>query len=227
MTRSRWATFVTILFAIGVTNAQEPTVQADGRPRTARQQAHSRLYPQYDGRAPLLGSSGNTRVRIEDRGIEKFVSLPEFLSAPACAADAIVLATVRSFEAALTESKKFIFTDYDVTVDDVLKGDTALLYAGSQIVVTRPGGELVIEGRRLRADDRSFRPLSVGNRYLLFLNFLPVTQSFITKQDIGFAISAKGVSSLTNRPIAVAELSNIDWQAIRASAALAASGPCE
>lgn len=112
-------------------------------------------------------------------------------------------------------------------IDDVVKGDRELVYPGRHIVVTRPGGDLIIEGRRLRAEDRSFRTLSVGSQYLLFLNYLPDTQSFTTKQDIGFLVSAKGLSTLTNRPIAVAQLRDIDWQALRASATLAAASPCE
>lgn len=94
-------------------------------------------------------------------------------------ADAIVVVTVKSKVSQLTESENFIFTDYEVTVTEVLKDNSdAPLVAGNGITIVRPGGAVRVEGRVVRAIDRSAKPLQVGKQYLFFLCYIPATGAY-------------------------------------------------
>jgi len=47
-----------------------------------------------------------------------------------------------------------------------------------KVTVTRPGGSLQLNGRKLSAVLPEFRDFSTGGQYLLFLKFLPTSQDY-------------------------------------------------
>ena len=98
---------------------------------------------------------------------------------PACAADAIVLGTVKTSASQITEDQNFIFTDYVLLVQQVLKNNSrSPIQQEAEISVTRPGGAVLIGGKPVTAIDDSIPPLRRGKQYLLFLRYLPETDSF-------------------------------------------------
>ena len=64
------------------------------------------------------------------------------------------------------------------SINEVLKTKAATIHPQKVITVTRPGGKILIEGLIVNAVDRSFKPLAVGANVLLFLKYLPATDSY-------------------------------------------------
>lgn len=154
---------------------------------TEKQEQHSKLYNQYDS-----GRKLQDLLNLEDDDIHIRRSLPFRFGSPdqtrsdvdeikriTCAADAIVVATVKQSASQITASQRFVFTDYGLLVQEVLRNNTPeIIHRESEISVTRPGGAVLVDGRRITAIDESFLPLRRGNQYLLFLRYLPETESF-------------------------------------------------
>ncbi len=70
----------------------------------------------------------------------------------------------------------FIFTDSTILVEQVLKDNPAgPIDPGDSIIETRPGGKLVLDGRKLRVRDTGFVSLRLAGRYMLVLRFIPQT----------------------------------------------------
>jgi len=83
--------------------------------------------------------------------------------------DAIVIGRVNQKTSQLTENNKFVFTDYEVDVWDVIKSTTDLR-AGTTITVTCLGGRVLLEGILVTALHDQFPPWEVnGSDILLFL----------------------------------------------------------
>lgn len=101
------------------------------------------------------------------------------LKALAAASDAIVIGQVVEQASQLTEDDHFLFTDYQLELDRVLKEcPTAPLKVPGKITVTRSGGTVVLEGHVIRAVNENFPLFHKGFRYLLFLKYLPDTDAY-------------------------------------------------
>ena len=174
-----------------------------------KQKEHSKLYSAYKYTTKLTelsrDSSGNKRPEVN---ISILPALPELntsttipgtdgLQEVAANSDLVVIATPLSKTSQLTEDASFVFTDYDLSVDEVLKNNT-LVQPHSVITVTRPGGKILLEGRVISARDRSFKSLRAGGHYLLFLRYLPTTDSYqAVDNKSGFELVDNKVKALT------------------------------
>jgi hypothetical protein len=178
-----------------------------------KQKEHSKLYRKYKGLGKLTDlvkrEGNNTSDGLEVTQLPPLrelapggrISVPgTFLNTLAGSADVVVIGTVKGKTSQLTKNGTFVFTDYDVTVEEVLKGKDASLQPQSSIVVTRPGGRILLQGRVVSAVDRVFHPFSIGGRYLLFLKFLPSTGAYHAVSDQGSfrLINNKKVELLTD-----------------------------
>lgn len=152
-----------------------------------KQKKHSKIYK---------GTSWYTKGKkikdlISDKGdlnisapLLDFIKRPtppfnEFLRQQTCGADAVVLGVVNNKNSQLIEDGTFIFTDYDISVREVLKDNQAApVRQGDEITVTRLGGAIKLNGHIVRATDPSMGPLRVGETYLLYLKFLPDTGAY-------------------------------------------------
>lgn len=159
---------------------------------TEKQKEHSKLYKRYStGRrldVPPVQQGGeenqNSEVHVEPP-IQVVSETPysrsfdDFLREQTCEADAVVLVKVADKSSQLTEDRNFIFTDYTVTVEDVLKDNPKdRLELKSGRVITSPGGAVRINGRVARATDASFQWLEIGREYFLFLKYVPSTGAY-------------------------------------------------
>jgi hypothetical protein len=105
--------------------------------------------------------------------------LAEFLRRQTCAADLVVLGIVRNKASQLTEDGSFIFTDYEIAVEEVLKNNqVAPASQGDDITVTRYGGAVELNGHVARATDPAMGLLRAGETYLLYLKFLHETGAY-------------------------------------------------
>jgi hypothetical protein len=170
-----------------------------------KQREHSRLYKQYDTTQKIPDL-----VRKEKDDVEVYRLLPlgadlsggaataasETVKRITCNADAVVIGTVRDKASQLTEGESFVFTDYEFTVREVLKNNEAAPIT-AEITVTRPGGTIILNGKRVRALDESFKPLTVGQEYMLFVRFLPGTGSYTSiESGESFELRINKVKSL-------------------------------
>ena len=175
------------LVAMGMTNEQQEKKTSPQEGITPqKQKEHSKLYKTYgsgpDLRKQAATSEGDITKEITFGNIFSSGepnSLPPFLNAITCDADAIVIGTPKSESSQFTENGSFIFTDYEVTVEQVLKDNaTAPIQVGSNLIVTRPGGAIKLNGRNIRALIEDFKLFKTGERYVLFLRFIPTTSAY-------------------------------------------------
>lgn len=153
---------------------------------TKKQKAHSKLFEipggkQLEDFPPTDTGDVSTQQEVPLRVAPRYSGIKDYLQGLACKSDAVIVGTVRGKESQLTEQGTNIFTDYELAVDSVLKDNaTATIRPHNVITVTRAGGTVKLNGngRLLRAEFNSERPLKVDKTYLLFLKFIPDTGSY-------------------------------------------------
>jgi hypothetical protein len=127
---------------------------------------------------------------------EELAFLPEwqfnFPAFPVLKSDAIVTGQVLNAEAHRSNNKMNVFSNFEVRVDEVLKGN---LKVGNVINIQRIGGFVKYPGGRkvLFRLSRNGMP-GVGSRYALFLNVLDEDYTILTAYELG----ADGVVPLDN-----------------------------
>lgn len=136
-------------------------------------------------------------------GIKNPPAYPPYpLPGMACNSDAVVEARAQTAVSYLTKDQTFVYTDWTFTVLHVLKDNSKSPTAiGSNIVVVQPGGKLQISGRNVSATDVNFKEFQAGERYLLFLNYVPETGAYSAAADKSFYLNGKQVVFLTKEPI--------------------------
>lgn len=158
---------------------------------SARQKVHSELFDNHRGVAKLTDlirqdhSNPDQELKItilpglpEVSPHNELPAVDDWLSKLAASSDAVVIGTVVNKVSQLTKNETFVFTDYDLSVEEVLKDRTSTIQPQSIITVTRPGGKILLEGRIINARDKSFKPLVIGGRFLLFLRLIPKTGAY-------------------------------------------------
>jgi hypothetical protein len=105
--------------------------------------------------------------------------------------DLVVLGKTGTGTAHMTAEKDFLYTDWDFTVEEVLKNNaTSAVHSGATIIVTRPGGKLQVSGRIVYATCGDFLDFAPGQEYLVYLRFLPETGAYAVSGGGGaFAVS--------------------------------------
>lgn len=125
---------------------------------------------------PLVPTIGNSSV----------VTASEFLRNLSCDADAVVVGVVMGKKAHLTEDETFVYTEYDFSVEDILKNNsTSAIAVNGDIQITRPGGLIKLENQVIRVEDKSYPPLEIKKKYLLFLKFIPSANGYIVSDAKG------------------------------------------
>ncbi len=168
----------------------EPTPIEEGV-MTEKQEKHSKIFKGYRDSTggkrlkDLILNQNEVRVEVPigdvlaPRGTDLSEYLAAYLKKEVCNSDAIVVGTVTRKSSQLVDDGTFTFTDYEVNPDEVLRNNSkAPVQTGNSITLTRPGGSVNLKGHVIRARDRSYDLLSVGHRYLLFLQFVSETGAY-------------------------------------------------
>ena len=159
---------------------------------SAKQKRHSKFFKGYTkvlGEKKLQDLSaekGDVEVNYELGDVMYYRNINEaaILERLACAADTVVLGTVQNKSSQLIEDGTFTFTDYELHVEEVIKDNKAdPIQSGSNITITRPGGSVLLNGHTIRAVDFRRGLLMPKERYLLFLKYLPDTNSYFSFSD--------------------------------------------
>ena len=107
------------------------------------------------------------------------VSLDDLLQSRTCESDLVVVGDIIEKESQLTEDATFIFTDYTVKIQQVLKKDSFQPEAFDEVTVTRGGGRVELNGQEIEVREHEAEPLRIGHRYLLFLKRIPETGAYL------------------------------------------------
>lgn len=181
---------------------------------TGRQKKHSRLFKGYAQETPngkrlreLVAEKGDVSISREvgDQILPSSFSLDRYLRATSCGASAVVLGVVKGKSSQLTDEGTFTFTDYEITVEEVIRDNPAApIQPDAGITVSRPGGAVRLGGHTVSATDASARPLRVGERYLLFLQFIPETGAYkslvLGTADGSFQLRGDKVVQVSDQP---------------------------
>lgn len=202
-----------LIFATINLRGQDANAPSREKKLTGKQKEHSKLYKEFEGKNKKIkdlttAGKGDIKVGIIAEGevdtpYSPQFSLPAFLENSVCDADAVVIGSVNSKDSQLTEAGEFIFTDYEIIVEEVLKDNPAShISSNGNIVVTRAGGEMLVNGRKVTAISEYLEPLSVGGRYLLFLRFIPTTGAYQAYNSRGsFQLQNNKITALTKEPL--------------------------
>lgn len=164
------------------------------------EKVHSRLFHNGPvGQIPDMVSKGTGDVYVPCvvAVVQRiWVSPQEELAMLASESDLVALAKAEASESHMNADKDFLYTDWNFTVEEVLKENpNASVSPGATIVVTRPGGKLKVNGRTVFATCAAFLDFASGQEYLLYLHFVPETGSY----SIGAGARAYAVSATTKR----------------------------
>lgn len=173
---------------------------------TERQRLHSRLYPYRATTnktiSDLLAHAGGRILGIELSGQSQVLTESEtpenYFGELVRASDAVINGRVTKKLSQITEDDAFLFTDYDVVLTEVVKDNSAKpLTVGATIIVTRPGGKVVVNGIIVRAHDSGFEPLELNRPLLLFLRYIPESGAYRATRDTGtFEVDGSSIRPL-------------------------------
>jgi len=178
---------------------------------TERQRMHSKLFSDFrqgDSQTivELIAAYKEQKtvyrisVDVNTPRLSAEVEAPEsFFGKLAQESDAVILGRVTSKVSQITEDGRFIFTDYDVTIKEALKGHaSAQLRAGTTINVTCPGGKVLIGNTIVKSGGNSIASLPLNNHdVVLFVKALPQAGDFkLARYDASFELGDVSVTAL-------------------------------
>ena len=102
--------------------------------------------------------------------------------------DAIVMGVATQRHSAIDPTHTFLYSDWVIKVSKVFKYPTAF-QVGSEVTITRLGGDLTLDGRRIIDETPLFPDLALGRQYVFFLKALPDTASFLAVSGATFDVS--------------------------------------
>lgn len=193
---------------------QDPTPVREGV-QTEKQKAHGKLFKEGAGKKlSALTNTQATDINVDidappspfPYGNPRKASSTDyphgFLKGIACDADAVVTGVLKDKSSQLTETGDAVFTDFEMTIDEVVKNNLATpIQPDGNITVTRLGGAISLNGKTIRVKVSSFKPFEIGRRYLLFLRYIPATGSYKAFSNGSFQLDDGKVVRLTNRAL--------------------------
>jgi hypothetical protein len=194
------------------TVGQQPSKPVQEAVRERIHTEHSKLYKQYAGRGDLRAIAAKTSgdVEVVNGTPQKMFRsnagpfrLGDFLRELTSKSDAVLIGIVKERASFSTAEGTFVFTDYDLAIEQILKNNsTNLLRPFDKISVTRPGGDVQLDGHKVRALDESLEPLAIGSRYLLFLDYVPSTETYKAFSSQGsFRVDGNRAAKLTKEQL--------------------------
>ena len=134
-------------------------------------------------------------------GIETPPAPQEFLRDLSCKADAVILGTPVTKVAHLTADETFVYSQYEVRVEKILKDNLAApIRSNTSIPVTRPGGLVKVNDQLIRVEDKNFETLKFRKEYILFLRYVPDAYGYMMSEHDGDLIlngdTLNGLSNL-------------------------------
>jgi hypothetical protein len=185
------------VFSVGLSSQAPQQARPDHRDRFAKYKGTDNL---RDGDLSKLADRQEPirMVRMPGHGDidpSTFGFTPvDFLRRYVCAADAVVVATPRKSSSDFTADGTFIFTDYELEVETVVRGDNTL--PATRILLAWPGGTLLHKGREITTTDGNYGSLVLSGRYLLFLHQIAAGDFETIRETAGFNLTGERAGAL-------------------------------
>ena len=144
----------------------------------------------------LAHTKGDVTLMPEGRSSEIGIDLPLAwqLQHLACESDLVIIAKAGTGTSHPTFDQGFIYTDWQFSVRQIVKDNLkAPLHVDDVVIVTRPGGTLEIDGRKISAKLNDFRDFVPGETLLLYLKFVPATGAYAMARSNYFPVSDSNV----------------------------------
>jgi len=161
-----------------------PTTREGYKARNERHVAHEKMFAAQAGVA--LGVKIPHGVTIETVRHVMYgpgQSLEARTQKLGCTADAVAIVTPYNQRPVLSQNENFIFTEYKVEVNEVMKG---ALRVGDRITIPRLGGTIQLPDEKIGYDVADYQPLVIGQKYLVFLTYLSATGDYAGTSARGF-----------------------------------------
>ena len=150
-------------------NKRFPTVDYNGKqdlPDPEKNAKRKEKQKRYDDTI-LVASRVQPGVDESALFLEPHVTLPAL---PVAESEIVVVGTIVTAQAVLSESKRNVFSEFTLTVEDVLKSKIQGVAPGSVLTVDRVGGNVKYSnGQIVLFRIAGINMPQVGERYLLFL----------------------------------------------------------
>jgi hypothetical protein len=216
------------------TQAQQQREQRQQQKKEQSRSIYRGLLNPHSEKIPDIAATAKEDVRLErEIGLPVLnpnpngFNLQAFLTNRACDADAIVVGTVRGQTSRLTEDESFIYTINDLKVEAVLKNNLALtVKEGEVISAIRSGGTLQVNGRKIVAEFKGAKTFEAGQKYLLFLTYVPEKGLYVA-DNISYLIKNHKIVKLTEQQLEPALESGNDVEPFISSVRAAAAASCE
>jgi hypothetical protein len=182
-----------------------------------RLRQNSSLYADWDKgeslRAKANQTSGDIRKKLEQSD-NYFVDTDHPVIDPAddpvikistLHSDLVAVGKVTRTMSGLTAHEAFIYSDAQFAVSSVWYRSTENLVAlgdptGNEVTVTFPGGYVETDGHKLDIQLSSEPPLQIGHTYLLFLQYLPASNTYKMIDFKGFDLTNHNVRTMYRNP---------------------------
>jgi hypothetical protein len=158
--------------------------------KTHKEKIKGRLFAEHKtGRKiPELTESGSGEVVLKSivyppfiKGVSRCAGFPsQRLTSYGAQADAVIIGSIlgKSYSQ-LTEGDDFIFSEYIIAVEEVIKNNRQdPIEPNSRVSIVRPGGRVKVNNRDVSAVAGSFLPFELNSRYLFFLKSVPETGDY-------------------------------------------------
>jgi hypothetical protein len=180
---------VVTLLLVGTAYPQADTQpDLNGKIPAAVHEAHSHLFTQN---LPVDSvKEGTTKVMGAGRGMlilpRIAPTMDQLLTRMVCSADAVALAVIGESESSITSDREGVFTDSLARIKTVLRDNPKrALPLNGVIVIGRPGGKVEVSpGTKVDVFVEDSPPFVKGNRYLIFLRYVPESEQYISTGDL-------------------------------------------
>lgn len=125
----------------------------------------------------------------------------DFFAKIAQLSDLIIRGKVIKKTSQVTENDGFLYTDYDVSVQEVIKDNSAASVShDSVITVAGPGGKVLLDEVVVIAIDENLLPLPINDHdVVLFLKYIPETGAYcLTQYSSAYELDGSRVEPLTH-----------------------------
>jgi hypothetical protein len=179
---------------------EQPTLVAEGT-LTEAQKKHGRLF-QDSGRKKLSSLPDGTTIYtpaeppdLPSQNENNDQMKRQVFQAMACDADLVIVGKPVRKTTQITEFGDYIFTDYEIIAEDVIRDTSTAVPTGSTVTITRPGGSVILNAKRYQVVHGSFSRLEEGKTYLLFLKLNTDSSTYQPASNHGtFLVDGNGVS---------------------------------
>jgi hypothetical protein len=111
----------------------------------------------------------------------------DVLQKMSCRSDAVVKGKIETKNSQLTENEKLIFTDYEVSISEIVKNVSLLnLDQIGKLTLIAKGGSVRMKNKVMKVIVERDLPLQVGSEYIFLLRYLPETDSYELISERGY-----------------------------------------